>query len=244
MTNVEDRADRIRALIELEPATSEDPVGTALVLNRLCRVAARLLPAQGVAVSLMTEHGPSGIVAMLDKESGAVEELQFLIGEGPGWDAFEARTPVQAPDLQTAGAHRWPGYSAAAGAYGIRAAFAFPLFIGSARLGVLGIYRTEPGRMSDETHEVALTLAGLATESLLDGQEEAGDGGTPAGVDGVLQSRFPVYQAQGMVMAQLGVPLTEALVRLRAHAYSEGRTLGEVARDIVARTLILEADTP
>jgi hypothetical protein len=141
MTNVEDRADRIRALIELEPATSEDPVGTALVLNRLCRVAARLLPAQGVAVSLMTEHGPSGIVAMLDKESGAVEELQFLIGEGPGWDAFEARTPVQAPDLQTAGAHRWPGYSAAAGAYGIRAAFAFPLFIGSARLGVLGIYR-------------------------------------------------------------------------------------------------------
>jgi hypothetical protein len=236
--------DRFRALIALEPALSEDPVGTALVLNRLCRMAARLLPAQGVAVSLMTEHGPTGIVGTLDKASGVVEELQFLLGEGPGWDAFETRTPVLAPDLQAAGAQRWPGYCAAVGAYGIQSAFSFPLCVGSACLGVLGIYRTEQGRMSDETLEVALTLAGLATEALLDGQEEAGDGVTPAGVDGVLQSRFPVYQAQGMVMVQLGVPLTEALARLRAHAYSESRTLGDVARDIVARTLILEADTP
>jgi hypothetical protein len=244
MTNAEDRVDRIRALIAREPVSVGGLAGTASQLHRLCRTAARILPATGVAVSLMTEHGPSGIVAMLDRESGVVEELQFLIGEGPGWDAYETRTPVLAPDLQSAEAQRWPGYCAAVGAYGIRSAFSFPLCVGSARLGVLGIYRTEQGQMSDETVAVALTLAGLATEALLDGQEQAGNGGTPAGVEGVLESRFPVHQAQGMVMVQLGVPLTEALVRLRAHAYSEGRTLGEVARDIVARTLILEADTP
>jgi AmiR/NasT family two-component response regulator len=51
-----------------------------------------------------------------------------------------------------------------------------------------------------------------------------------------------VYQAQGMVMIQLGVPLGEAMARLRAHAYAQDRTLGSVARDIVARTLTLEAD--
>ncbi|MDP1878694.1 MAG: GAF and ANTAR domain-containing protein [Actinomycetota bacterium] len=234
--------DQVRALIELEPTRSDDPAGTALVLKRICRVAARILPAQGVAVSLMTEQGPTGIVAALDKASGVVEELQFLLGEGPGWDAFETRAPVLVPDLQAGGAQRWPGYCAAVGAHGMRAAFAFPLFVGSARLGVLGIYRAEPGRISDETLAVALSLADLATETLLDGQEEAGASGIPPGVDAVLESRFAVYQAQGMVMVQLGVPLTEALARLRAYAYSEDRTLGAVSRDVVARTLSLEAD--
>jgi hypothetical protein len=45
-----------------------------------------------------------------------------------------------------------------------------------------------------------------------------------------------------MVMIQSGVPLTEALVRLRAHAYAHDRTLGAVARDVVARTLSMEFD--
>lgn len=233
---------RVRALIAREPVLPGDPAETALTLSRICRVAARILPADGVAVSLMTEQGPSGIVAALDKASGEVEELQFLVGEGPGWDAFEACTPVLVPDLLADGAPRWPGYCAAVGARGMRAAFAFPLHVGSARLGVLGVYRAEPGEMSDEMLSVALSLADLATQALLDGQEEAGPAGIPPGVDGPLESRFAVHQAQGMVMVQLGVRLPDALVRMRAHAYSADRTLGSVARDIVARTLSLEAD--
>lgn len=216
--------------------------GTALALNRLCVEAARTLPAQAVAVSLMTEDGPSGIVASLDAASGDIEELQFLLGEGPGWDAFETRSAVLVPDLQGDGARRWPGYSAAVDAHGMRAAFAFPLAVGSARLGILGFYRAEKGPLSDGMLANALALADRTTSTLLDGQRDAGHAGTPPGIDAVLESRFAVYQAQGMVMVQLGVPLNEAMVRLRAHAYAEDRTLGAVARDIVARTLSLEAD--
>jgi AmiR/NasT family two-component response regulator len=49
-----------------------------------------------------------------------------------------------------------------------------------------------------------------------------------------------VYQAQGMVMVDLGVGLDEALVRLRGHAFVEGRPVAAVARDIVAGRLRLE----
>jgi hypothetical protein len=45
-----------------------------------------------------------------------------------------------------------------------------------------------------------------------------------------------------MVMARLGVPLSEAMARLRAHAYAHDCTLGSVARAVVAHTLILESD--
>ena len=56
----------------------------------------------------------------------------------------------------------------------------------------------------------------------------------------MLVPALEVYQAQGMVMVDLGVSLAEALVRLRAHAFVEGRPVGDVARDIVAGRLRLE----
>ena len=48
-----------------------------------------------------------------------------------------------------------------------------------------------------------------------------------------------VHQATGMVSAQLGVPMDEAFVRLRAHAFADRRSLRDVARDVVARRLRL-----
>ena len=56
----------------------------------------------------------------------------------------------------------------------------------------------------------------------------------------MLTPALEVYQAQGMVMVDLGVGLAEALVRLRAHAFLEGRPLADVARDVVAGRLRLE----
>jgi hypothetical protein len=46
-----------------------------------------------------------------------------------------------------------------------------------------------------------------------------------------------VYQATGMIMAQLDVPAETALSRLRAHAFVHDRTIDEIARDVVARRL-------
>ena len=54
---------------------------------------------------------------------------------------------------------------------------------------------------------------------------------------------FVVHQAAGMVATQLGVPVDEALLRLRAHAFSSGRPLTDIARDVVSRTLRLDGDS-
>ena len=51
-----------------------------------------------------------------------------------------------------------------------------------------------------------------------------------------------VYQAQGMIHVQLGVPLAEALTRLRGYAYANDRNLSEVAADVVAHRLVIESD--
>ena len=45
-----------------------------------------------------------------------------------------------------------------------------------------------------------------------------------------------------MLVAQLEIEPAEALVRLRAHAYATGRSVTDVASDILERRLQLEAD--
>jgi hypothetical protein len=218
--------------------------GTAQTLHKLCCAAGLDLPASGVGISLLSETGVPAMAAVSDLVSERVEELQFTLGEGPCLDAFTSRRPVLTEDLDIGGATRWPAYSSAAGEHGVRAVFAFPLTVGTSCLGALDVYRAHPGPLSPQALAAALAFADYATATLLTGQQQAGPDRPPPGLDDVLASRFEVHQAQGMLTVQLGVGLDEALIRLRAHAFAQGRSLGLVARDVLAGTLVIERDEP
>ena len=49
--------------------------------------------------------------------------------------------------------------------------------------------------------------------------------------------RREVHQATGMIIAQLDATPTEAFSRLRAYAFASGRSVGDVAADVVHRRL-------
>jgi hypothetical protein len=234
------RLAQANRLIDAEPRSSPGIVGR---LERLCSALTRSLPAKGVGVSLLTDdHYSGGTVAASDAKSRLLEELQFTLGEGPCIDAFASRRPILEPDLRERGSRRWPGYAPAAQQHGVRAVFAFPLQVGAARAGALDIYRSEAGSLNSDALAQAFTFADVAMGLLVDEQARAGDPRSSASLDDALANRLEVYQAQGMVMVDLGVGIDEAMARLRAHAYAEGRTISDVANDIVACKLILERD--
>jgi hypothetical protein len=147
---------------------------------------------------------------------------------------------VLVPDISDGAIRRWPVYAPAILDAGIRAVFAFPLQVGAARLGALDVFRVRPGPLSRTELGQAFTFAEQAVTMLLDGQERAVDG--PDGLDGAIENRAELFQAQGMVMVQLRVTLAEALTRIRAYAYAEDRRLSEVAAAIVARRLRFDRD--
>lgn len=227
------------ALVDDEP-DDDCPDAPMPWLRRLCRAAVRHLPASGVGVCVVDEHGLRGLAAASDLLSEQIEELQFVLGEGPCLDAYAARHPVLESDLHATS--RWPGYRPEAIDHGVRAVFAFPLQVGAARLGVMDVYRTDPGPLGHDVVALATSFADLATDALLDGQEGSDDGTLGGDLGHALEYRSEIYQAQGMLMVDLGVPLAEALARLRAHAYATGRRPGAVAHDIVTGRLRLEAD--
>jgi hypothetical protein len=188
----------------------------------------------------MTAQGMQPVAVSSDLRTQALEEQQFTFGEGPCVDAFEGRQSVLVPDLRDQWLARWPGYAPAAIEGGVRAVFAFPLQVGAARLGVLDVYRDVPGGLSVEAMRHALSFAEVALWTLLDGRADATPDGPVRELESAVELRSVLFQAQGMVMVQLGVSLAEAMSRLRAHAYAHDRRLGDVARDVVARRLIIE----
>ena len=241
MTSI-DQLSRVRKLVMREGIAVGDKPALAGWLQRVCRTAARDLPAMGVGISIQSPGSAPLPVAASDHQLRRVEELQFELGEGPCIDAFARGRAVLVPDLSAA-ASTWPGYVPAAHSLGVRAVFAFPLAVGAARLGAMDVYRDQHGDLTAETLITAMTFAEVAMEGLLT-DAGAATPGAPDLFDDIDGNRFEVYQAQGMLMAQLDVSADQALIRLRAYAYAHERRAVDVARDIIARKLILEENDP
>ena len=199
----------------------------------LIQMCARVVRVSGVGLALMTDEGPAGTVAATDGTALQLEELQFSLGEGPCVDASRTGRPVLQPDLARTAQTRWPAFAAGAEAAGLVAVFAFPLRVGGIRLGVLDLYRTTAGVLTDRELADALSFADAATTLLLHLQARAAGWDPPRDSLIVLDDRAEVHQATGVVSVQSAVSLQEALLMLRARAYAEQRPIGEVAVDVL-----------
>ena len=179
-----------------------------------------------------------------DTTAELVEELQFSLNEGACVQAATTGTPVLVPDLgHSSEVARWPIFAAAVSEQtGVRALFALPLQWAATNLGVLDLYRCEPGGLSAAQWRDALSAADIAALLMLglrtDPDHTLESNGGDGWLDLVTGSRAPVHQAIGMVLAQLSVSSTEALVRLRAYGFAHQRLLIDVARDVVSRDLV------
>src|SRR5687768_14416263 len=216
----------------LSAVLNESQGGMAMPAS-LVDMCARALPVSGVGLALMTDDGPAGTVAATDGTALELEELQFSLGEGPCVDASVSGRPVLQPDLGRTARERWPVFAAGAEAAGLAAVFAFPLRVGGIRVGVLDLYRTTAGVLSDDDLADALCFADAATALLLHLQAQDAGVGLPLDSLTVLDDRAEVHQATGVVSVQAVVGLQDALLLLRARAYADQRPIGKLAHDVL-----------
>ncbi|MFF3641009.1 ANTAR domain-containing protein [Streptomyces sp. NPDC002564] len=232
--------------------------------------AAEVLEVDGVAVCLSAdETGALEAMWFSHPAARAFSDLQFTCGQGPSLDSMRYCSVVRVDDLATVREDRWPALTAV-DTGPVRGVFCFPLRIGALRIGVLTLLRTHPGPLTGVSNEDADLFARALTRYCL-GQSpsgrstRAGPGppaadavppdGPPAGgsgagfaLPGFLDAadsleRAEIHQATGMLSAQLRIGLADALVRLRAHAYTSGRPLDDVAHAVIARRLRLGSDS-
>jgi hypothetical protein len=215
--------------------------GGAVSLRHVVNACADALAADGAGLSVARV----GALREPALASGPVveelEELQFTLGQGPGMDAVVGRGPILVADLAAPDAQRrWPAFAPAAADRSVRGMFAFPVTVGAVLIGVLNVYRLQAGPLQPEELAQGLVYADAVLVLALDER-----GGIVSGraslLDAALSARrAQVHQATGMIAAQLGVPMSDALAALRAHAYTHGRSLADLAADVLARKVRLD----
>jgi ANTAR domain len=217
----------------------------------VCAVAAESADLSGAWVAAARNGEPDFVMYVTDPVCEQLAELQLTLGEGPCHDVMASAAPVLAADLdEPESGRRWPAFAPGAREHGAGAIFAFPLIVGAIRAGVMGLYRRSAGLLRDGQLGDLLILADAATLLLLDAADGESTAADTDGANGWLDAQSPdlalhraeIDQATGMLTVQLGVPIADAFVRLRAYAYSQDRRLADVASDIVARRLRLHPD--
>ncbi len=209
--------------------------------GRLCTACVDVLAVTGAGITIMGGD-QAGPICVSDTSVAALEDLQYTVGLGPCRDAFRSGVSVHAPRLDLDASMRWPSFVALALESGIGAVFAYPLIANGAKVGVLTLYQQAEGSLTQAQHDDSIALAEVLTETVLSLQDDAPSGTLAAGLDDALQYRAEIYQASGMIAIQLSIPVEEALLRIRAHAFADDQTVAETAASIVARRLRLPND--
>ena len=218
----------LRRLVEVDPDGGTEG---------LCQVSAEVVEVSGAGIMLMSAGPyPSGSLCSTDAVSALIEDLQFTLGEGPCVDAYRQDRVVTEADLAAPGSPRWLALAPAMVRAGARAAFGFPLRVGAIRLGALNLYQDRPGPLSEDQHSDALTMAYVAARVVL----SIGSGTPALATRAGAEFHLVVHQAAGMVSVQLGVTLSEALMRLRARAFAADTSVDAVAAEVVARRFRFE----
>ncbi|WP_162908366.1 GAF domain-containing protein, partial [Allorhizocola rhizosphaerae] len=159
-------------------------------LRHVCETAIRVAEVDSAAIVVTAAATPREAVYVSDPVAAVAEELALTLGEGPGVDALAGGVVLAADITDAAFLARWPMFAPAAAQAGVRAVFAVPLQAGGIRLGVMDLYRSQPGGLDGGQLAGARILADTACALLLDlaghgmtGHGMAGHGSSMAGHD-------------------------------------------------------------
>jgi hypothetical protein len=200
---------------------------------RLCRACVDILQTDGASLSVASTDVERMTVCSTDDVAARLEDLQEVVGEGPGTEAFE--TGVQAVARVSAATApedgRWPMFAdGVRQSIGELTVYAVAIRPGRTTLGVLMLHRASGGPLG--VHPGQTQFLADAVGAALLRAPESHDTSTAAWTD-----RARIHQATGMVIAQLGVDAEDALALLRAHAFAKGSPLLDVASEVVERRL-------
>jgi transcriptional regulator with GAF, ATPase, and Fis domain len=211
--------------------------GEVIPSERMCNAFVDTFSVSGASISVFGRDGQQSTIGTSNSLAARAETLQFELGEGPHWEALSSGRPLLVPDLSHQSHAQWPLFSSAARELGIAAVFAFPMRMGAATIGVVDLYCVAPRTLTP--HEVALATSMAGRFAAAAAREAMASATDPHSTehDRAPSMRREVHQATGMIQAQLDTTTTNALARLRAYAFSSGRPIDELAREVVARRL-------
>lgn len=204
------------------------------MLERLAETAAGI-PVPAASYTVTMRQGDRAVAVVIsDARASALHEVEAA-APGPGLECLRTGSVVAVPDLAVE--VRWPKYRDAARRHALRSLLSLPIVRGEETVGAINLYGfAHADTFPPEIEEACTAVAGQASLALevLNWNTQATEVILRAGQQ--LARRTVVNRAVGIVMVQRECDDAEALAWLSEQAGISGRSLADVAADLVTMT--------
>lgn len=233
------------ALGEIADGGAGDVIEAA---HALTRWSLRLLDVSGAGVMMDDDRGVLRSVMVSSDAVRGLEAAELDQGSGPCLEAHRRARAVVHADFDVSDP-RWPTFGSRARATGMRAGHAIPVPGGGAAIGVLNLFRTSVGGLTDADSALAQALADAAGAAA----EQPFSARAPASAEVVavvVAEAATIDRAKGMLAVRLRVDIDTAYAVLRRVARDHECGIGDMATALatggttVALPLSVEPHSP
>ena len=186
---------------------------------------------RGAGVTLVDEHGKRSRAA----SNPAVEEadrLQYELDEGPCLTAWRSRQLVRIDDTTTD--TRWPSWTGAVRAVGVRSVLSAALVVADESIGAIKVYSDRPASYDAHAERLLSLFAQQAAILLANTQSLQQARQLSRQLSDALRSRDAISRATGVLLARGAADEQAAFALLADTARRSGRTVEELALELLA----------
>lgn len=224
--------DDLLVVIREFTGTILNPFDLPALLHDVTGHAMRVVGAAGAGIMLEDADGEPRFAAASDDRIVEIELVQERIEEGACYEAFSTNQVVAVADL--AADDRWPTYRDRACHHGFASVVGVPLNAFGRTIGVINVYRSEPGAWTNEDLAAAEVHAAMAAGYIVNSLQVRAQSHLTDQLQQAIASRDLIGQAKGLLMARDGSDPDTAFEVLRQMSHHSNRKLREVAADIVS----------
>jgi GAF domain-containing protein len=197
---------------------------------------ARILDVASAGLLLADRQHVLQVVAASSERTFDLEMFALMGGQGPCLDCYRTGTAVSVPDLAAEQA-RWPKFAPVAVQAGFRSVHAVPMRLRDTTFGVLVLFGSRIGALSEDDLNLAQALAHVASIALVTGRAAEDKSALADQLQAALDSRVVLEQAKG-VLAQYGnLTMDQAFAVLRRYSRDHNLRLAELAMALIARDI-------
>jgi GAF domain-containing protein len=186
--------------------------------------------AAGVMVT--DQRGHLRVMASSSERAHLLELFEVESDEGPCVECFSTGQPVSDTDLRVADP-RWARFGHRAREAGFAGVHAVPMRLRDEVIGVLNLFSTQPGSLTDADAVLGRALANVTTIGLLQQRAIHHRDIVAEQLQGALNSRVVIEQAKGVLFERLKLDMDDVFGILRSYARRTNRRLSDVARAVV-----------
>ena len=198
---------------------------TQLTLEKVVLVATEII--QGcdlVGLSIVHSDGIDTPVGS-DETLNRIDELQFVLKEGPCFDALHMHEVVHSGDL--AHDRRWPRWGPlVAKEVGVVSIVSYRLYTTQDTLGAMNLYSNEPHAFDSDDINNGHALAAHVGVALAASQNAEH-------LEMAITNRTEIGRAEGILMERFGMPADQAFAVLRRVSQGRNVKLNRVAEELV-----------